>query len=187
MPLHISSILALLGCAIFVVATAQATFLYPNYDFVNAYISDLGIGSTGGLFNTGCIIAGLLVLFFFSSFLKSRTIAGNLLGALGIISMLGLIGVGVFSEDFVLLHIFFTGLFFIFAALTELLFVIIIFAKSRISKLSIFEKMSALLGLIAFVIAFYFLLFAFGGFFEKISVAFSILWLLSLVFLEMKN
>lgn len=78
-----------------VLAVLFAQHLYPNYSLNNNYISDLGVGSTAIIFNTGIQLFGIILLIAAYLFFKSN----RKYLALGFaIAALGGIGVGTFPE-----------------------------------------------------------------------------------------
>ena len=72
--------------------------LYPGYSISENMISDLGIGSTAGLFNSSIIVLGLLIILSaisFHSFHKNKIFT-----ILMILTGTGAMGVGIFPENY---------------------------------------------------------------------------------------
>ncbi|MDE1810730.1 MAG: DUF998 domain-containing protein [Candidatus Micrarchaeota archaeon] len=79
-----------------------AQHLYPGYSLNNNYISDLGVGNTASLFNTG--VAGFGIMLAVSSLFLY--LSGRHLRALGfLIAGIGGFGVGAFPESTGLPHV----------------------------------------------------------------------------------
>ncbi|MEM3587697.1 MAG: DUF998 domain-containing protein [Candidatus Jordarchaeaceae archaeon] len=89
----------------------------PNYGYtiLREFISDLGVGPSSFLFNTSMIIAGLLLIAAFPTFLKplGSTKIAKIGVAVGVIAGVSLIGVGVFTETSGIYHVIFATIFFL--------------------------------------------------------------------------
>ena len=119
-----SSISGTLVIIIFCIFTFTAVALFPtDYSPINNWLSDLGNSSynTQGFifFNLGCILTGLLLFPFFLGLRKWYTdqkLQENLLKigqSIGLFSSFALIMIGVFYEDYGILHWFWSALFFL--------------------------------------------------------------------------
>ncbi len=86
----------------------------PSYDVFSDYVSALGVGGgEGEWFNAGLVACAGLLLAFFFILGKSARDSGERLGALaGLVSSVGLGGVGVFPAGMIELHALFAGVFF---------------------------------------------------------------------------
>jgi hypothetical membrane protein len=98
-----------LAGALFFFASVQAMLLmiisgclYPGYCISSNYISDLGVGSTSLFFNSAMIILGVSTLI--GTYFVHREFSYRLFTVLLILTGIGAIGVGVFPEDFGLIH-----------------------------------------------------------------------------------
>jgi len=109
-------ILLALGTLQFIVAMLVAEQLYPGYNPLHNYISDLGAlkAPTAPLFNTSVILLGVLGLL--AVFLLRRELGRAGAWLLGLAS-LGAIGVGLFPEDYGLPHSISALIAFLFGAL----------------------------------------------------------------------
>jgi len=109
-------ILLALGSLQFIVAMLVAEQLYPGYNPLHNYISDLGAlkAPTAPLFNTSVILLGVLGLS--AVFLLRRELGRAGAWLLGIAS-LGAMGVGFFPEDYGLPHSISALITFLFGAL----------------------------------------------------------------------
>jgi hypothetical membrane protein len=79
---------------------ALAIMARPDFALFTNYLSDLGVGESAIYFNSACIIAGLLLVLIFYGFheMSWRAHMCTLGCALGMLSGIALMGVGVFPE-----------------------------------------------------------------------------------------
>ena len=103
------------GIAEFAIGLTIAEAVYPGYSVSRNYISDLGIGVASGIFNAAIILVGLAG--FFSSRFLFLTFHDRILWILVALAGIGAIGVGIFTEDYPLVHSIFSLVTFLFAAL----------------------------------------------------------------------
>ncbi|MGC8970235.1 MAG: DUF998 domain-containing protein [Conexivisphaera sp.] len=115
---RIAGYLASFGTLQFLISMIISESLYPGYSVHSNYISDLGVGSTAGIFNASIVAFGALVL-----------VAGALLLAelrmpfavAMILAGIGAAGVGIFPEGSPhLLHTIFSLITFLFGGLTAI-------------------------------------------------------------------
>ncbi|MEM2958102.1 MAG: DUF998 domain-containing protein [Candidatus Jordarchaeaceae archaeon] len=89
----------------------------PNfgYEVFTNFISDLGVGPSSFIFNTGMIISGVLAVLVFPTLLRplGNTGKAKIGVAFGIIAGVGLAGVGAFPENTGFYHVLFASIFFI--------------------------------------------------------------------------
>jgi hypothetical membrane protein len=114
-----AGMLSFIGASQFLIFMLICEALYPGYSISENVISDLGIGSTAGLFNGSIIFLGLLIILSaitFHSFHKNRTFT-----ILLILTGIGAMGVGLFPENIKPYHEIFAGITFIFGGLSEIL------------------------------------------------------------------
>lgn len=123
----------IIGIVVFVILTFIAIFYYPNYNFALQYLSELGVGNTAIIFNSGLIIGGLLLIPLFIYQYKQNSFLFQLISFLGTASMIFFIGVGLFPLTQELLHSFFAGMFF-FTMTFTILFGLIQFIVKTVSK-----------------------------------------------------
>jgi len=114
-----AGLISFVGAAQFLIILLICEAILPGYSISENMISDLGIGSTAGLFNNSIIILGLLIILSaitFHSFHKNTvfTILMVLTGA-------GAMGVGLFPENINPYHEIFAGITFVFGGLSEIL------------------------------------------------------------------
>jgi hypothetical membrane protein len=124
-----AGLLSFVGASQFLIIMLICEALYPGYSISENMISDLGIGSTAGLFNSSIIVLGLLIILSaisFHSFHKN-----NIFTILMILTGTGAMGVGIFPENLRPYHEIFAGITFIFGGLSEMLsFILIRFPMS---------------------------------------------------------
>ncbi len=117
--MRFAGLLSFVGAAQFLIILLICEAIFPGYSISENMISDLGIGSTAGLFNSSIIILGLLIILSaitFHSFHRNKlfTILMVLTGA-------GAMGVGLFPENISPYHEIFAGITFVFGGLSEIL------------------------------------------------------------------
>lgn len=116
----LGKILLVLGSLQFIVVMLIAEQLYPGYNPMYNYISDLGAlkAPTSALFNTSVILLGLLGL-------AAATLLRKELGSLGAailaIAAMGAVGVGIFPEDYGTPHGVSALIAFFFGAITVII------------------------------------------------------------------
>jgi hypothetical membrane protein len=105
--------------------TFTSIVLFPGpFSPVNNWLSDLGnsiFNPRGAVFyNLGCILTGLMLFPFFGGFYKwytdekRRKVLMMIMQAVGFIAGFALIMIGVFSEDYMAQHVFWSDVFFVF-------------------------------------------------------------------------
>ncbi len=120
--------LSFVGASQFLIFMLICEALYPGYSISENMISDLGIGSTAGFFNSSIIVLGLLIILSavaFHSFHKNKIFT-----ILLILTGMGAMGVGLFPENLSPYHEIFAGITFVFGGLSEILFALIRFPMS---------------------------------------------------------
>lgn len=117
------------GALIFVAATQFvlcliiSEALYPNYSTHSNYISDLGVGPSSTIFNSSVILLGFLLIigtYFFHRAFEEYEILKLML----ILTSVGAMGVGVFTEDFGIIHGVASLVVFLFGGLSAIFAVI---------------------------------------------------------------
>lgn len=157
----------LLGLAVFLLTLIFSILLYNGYDFFGQYLSELGIGITAIVFNSGVIISGFLFLpLAFVIFKKNKILFKFSSGAI-VISLVSFICVGVFPINHSL-HFYAAAIFFIFAALGILF--------SAIGCLFSKNKKDAYVSFAVFLIIFLFLITSQSVIMQKVSVLFILIW-----------
>lgn len=97
--------------------------LSTEYVFGESYLSDLGVQEGAWAFNTGVVVAGILAIpFSLSLWMTLRPGWLPLIGyAVGIVTGLLLVGVGVFTEHYGGIHSVISVLFFAFVAFFQII------------------------------------------------------------------
>ena len=113
--------LGIVAPAIFLVLYAIAMSSDASYTFGKNYLSDLGVGPGAWAFNSGLIIAGLLLVLF--SLLGMRKVLGDVAISRVAVALLAFDGVllaciGIFTEDYDPEHYIFSVSFFLTFLLT---------------------------------------------------------------------
>ncbi len=117
-------LLGIIGPIIAISLILISIALSPWFSWWDNALSDLGVSSVAILFNAGLIICGVFCTIFSIGFLIStdkkkwlRRIGSVIL----CLATIALIGIGVFSEDFGVLHFYFSVVFFVLLLIASLL------------------------------------------------------------------
>lgn len=113
----------LLASPLFILLYSIAWSLSPWYVLGENYPSDLGVGGGALAFNSGTIISGVLALPF--AMTLWRMLGRSRLSSLGCLllaaSGVALISIGVFTEDYGVIHFAVSALFFLLVLLSQIL------------------------------------------------------------------
>jgi hypothetical membrane protein len=101
----------------FVVGIMVAEALYPDYSISANYISDLGVGASSLIFNSSVFLLGLLILI--GAYYLHRAFNFRLLTLLLVLTAIGAMGVGVFTEDYGQMHTLVSLIAFLFGGLSS--------------------------------------------------------------------
>jgi len=107
------------GTTQFAIGLIIAEAVDPTYSVSLNYISDLGVRAGAPIFNGSIILLGLTILL--TSWYLYRAFKDRILMIVVFIAGIGAIGVGVFTEDFDIIHSVFSFITFVFAALSAIL------------------------------------------------------------------
>lgn len=135
----VAGILFFIAASQFVMALVVAQALYQAYSISNNYISDLGVGSSSAYFNSSVFLLGLLVLV--GAYFLQKAFNYMVLTGLLILTAIGAMGVGVFTEDFVTVHPIVSLIAFLFGGLSSI-------ASYRLLRLP-YSVVAVILGLLA--------------------------------------
>jgi hypothetical membrane protein len=116
----VAGTLVFVGSVQFIIAMIVAEALYPYYSVAGNYISDLGVGSTALLFNSSVFLLGLLIVG--GSYFVYRAFGSKLILVLLVLTGVGAIGVGLFSETAGYIHTVFSLITFLFGGLSAIMF-----------------------------------------------------------------
>ena len=111
----IAGLLLSVGGVICVLGIIVAEALYPGYSTSENYISDLGVGPSAVVFNSSVFLLGALVVL--SAYFVQKTFGFKFLSVLALITGVGAMGVGLFTEDAGVLHVFFSLITFLFGGI----------------------------------------------------------------------
>jgi len=116
----VAGALIFVGAVQFILGMLVAECVYPNYSVANHYISDLGKldAVSAPLFNTSVFLLGLLVAvsaYFLRQIVRNKVFLGFL-----VLCGVGAMGVGIFPEDFGILHTIVSLIAFLFGALSAI-------------------------------------------------------------------
>jgi len=139
-----AGLLIFLAAAQFSVFLVIAEAIYPGYSVSGNFISDLGVGPAANVFNGSVILLGLLA---FGAVYVSRRLFDRVLLILLLLTGIGAVGVGVFTEAFGGVHTVVSFVAFSFAGLSAIW-------SSRLVKppLSYLAIVLGVLGLLALVL-----------------------------------
>jgi len=116
----VAGTLIFVGAVQFILGMLIAECIYPNYSVANNYISDLGkLGTASApVFNTSVFVLGLTVAvsaYFLRHVVRNKVFLGFL-----ILCGIGAMGVGIFPEDFGVVHTAVSLIAFLFGALSAI-------------------------------------------------------------------
>ena len=123
----------------FILGLVIAEALYPQYSTSTNYISDLGVGPSQMIFNSSVFLLGLLLIF--GAYFLRRAFNFGVLTPLLVLTAIGAMGVGVFTEHFGTIHVVVSFIAFLFGGLSTV-------ASSRLLK-SPFSIVTIALGLMS--------------------------------------
>ena len=112
-----AGMLIFLAGAQFSVFLVIAEAIYPGYSVSGNFISDLGVGPAANVFNGSVILLGLLA---FGAVYVSRRLFDRVLLILLLLTGIGAVGVGVFTEAFGGVHTVVSFIAFVFAGLSAI-------------------------------------------------------------------
>jgi len=90
------------GAVQFLIAMIVAEALYLGYSVRDNYISDLGVGPSALTFNSSIFLLGALIVV--GAYFIHRGFGSRLFSILLILSGIGAVGVGLFTENYPVLH-----------------------------------------------------------------------------------
>ena len=116
----VAGTLIFVGAVQFILGMLIAECIHPNYSVANNYISDLGkLGTASApVFNTSVFVLGLTVAvsaYFLRHIVRNKVFLGFL-----ILCGIGAMGVGIFPEDFGVVHTAVSLIAFLFGALSAI-------------------------------------------------------------------
>jgi len=117
---EVAGALIFVGTVQFILGMLIAECIYPNYSVASNYISDLGkLGTVSApVFNTSVFVLGLTVAvsaYFLRHIVRNKVFLGFL-----VLCGIGAMGVGIFPEDFGMVHTAVSFIAFLFGALSAI-------------------------------------------------------------------
>ena len=143
----IAGLLLITGGIQCILAITLAESLYPGYSISENWISDLGIGPSALIFNSSIFLLGVLGVA--ATYFIQRAFNSRVLPILYGIASVGAMGVGLFTEDALVLHTIFSLITFIFGGLSA-----IISYKMQKPPLSFLSVVLGAFALLAIVLTF---------------------------------
>ena len=130
----------------FVLSLIVSEALYPGYSISDNYLSDLGVGPSSMIFNSSVFLLGLLLII--GACFLQRAFHFEMLTVLVVLTAIGVMGVGIFTEDFGTIHSVASLIAFLFSGLLAIFSVICSYVhKFSLVKMP-FSAISVILGLI---------------------------------------
>jgi len=141
----VAGALVLVAVTQFVLGVIVSEALYPNYSVADNYVSDLGVGPSALIFNSSAFLLGLLLLV--GAYFLQRAFHFDMLTVMVVLTAVGALGVGIFTEDFAAMHSVFSLITFVFSGLAAIFSVVC----SRVHRFPLvkmpFSSISVILGL----------------------------------------
>jgi hypothetical membrane protein len=134
------------GTVQFIMLMIIAEILYPNYSVSDNYISDLGVGPSAFIFNSSVFLLGLMVVA--GAYFLYRVLHSRLLSVLLILTGVGAMGVGLFTEAAGGIHAVFSLITFLFGGISAIAFYKV--EKTPFNWLSIILGAMGLMALVLF-------------------------------------
>jgi hypothetical membrane protein len=129
----------------FVLGLIAAEALYPGYSVSDNYISDLGVGPSSAIFNSSVFLLGLLLII--GAYFLQRAFNFTVLTVLVVLTAVGAMGVGVFTENSPPIHEIVSFIAFLFSGLSAIFSVVCSYVhKFKLVKMP-FSVISVTLGL----------------------------------------
>jgi hypothetical membrane protein len=115
---RIAGTLFFVAASQFVLGLVVAEALHPSYSISANYISDLGVGPSAMYFNSSVFLLGLLLII--GAYFLQRAFDYKILSVLLVLTAIGAMGVGVFTEDFRTIHMVVSLTAFLFGGLSAI-------------------------------------------------------------------
>jgi hypothetical membrane protein len=141
----VAGALILIAVTQFVLGLIVSEALYSGYSISQNYISDLGVGPSSLIFNSSVFLLGLLLII--GAYFLQRAFDFKVLTVLLVLTAIGAMGVGVFTEDFGTIHGVVSLIAFLFSGLSAVFSVICSYAHDFKLVQMPFSVISVILGL----------------------------------------
>lgn len=136
-----------LGGVQFSIFLIVAEAVDPPYSVSSNYISDLGVRAGAPFFNASIAVFGIMAVI--GAWFAFRAFKDRIFLIVVVFAGVGIIGVGVFTEDFPPLHAIFSFIAFVFAALSAVVAYRIL--RPPLSYVSVLLGLGSIVALILFV------------------------------------
>ena len=131
----------------FVLGLIVSEALYSGYSISDNYISDLGVGSSSMIFNSSVFLMGLLLII--GAYFLQRAFDFKILTVLLVLTAIGAMGIGIFTEDFGTIHSVVSVIAFLFGGLSAIFSVICSYVhKFKLLEMP-FSVIAVILGLMS--------------------------------------
>ncbi len=150
-----AGLLGIIGPIIAISLIIISIALSPWFSWWDNALSDLGVSPVANLFNAGLIICGICCTIFSIGFLISINEKKYLMRTGSIIlclATISLIGIGVFSEDFGVMHFYFSVTFFVLLLIASLLLGASMMMDPELKTIGIIIFLVGVLGIIGWVL-----------------------------------
>jgi hypothetical membrane protein len=129
----------------FVLGLIVSEALYSGYSVSDNYISDLGVGPSSMIFNSSVFLMGLLLII--GAYFLHRAFNFTLLTVTFVLTAIGAMGVGIFTEDAGTIHSIVSLIAFLFSGLSAIFAVVCSYVHEfRLMKM-LFSVIAVILGL----------------------------------------
>lgn len=139
----------------FVLGLIVSEALYSGYSISDNYISDLGVGPSSMIFNSSVFLMGLLLII--GAYFLQRAFDFKMLTVMLVLTAIGAMGVGIFTEDAGTIHSIVSLIAFLFSGLSAIFAVICSYVhefklmKMPFSIIAVILGLTTLVGLVLFV------------------------------------
>ena len=131
----------------FVLGVIVSEALYSGYSVSDNYISDLGVGPSSMIFNSSVFLMGLLLIV--GAYFLHRALNFTMLTVMLVLTALGAMGVGVFTEDFGAIHSAVSLITFVFGGLSAIFSVVCSYVHEFKLVEMPFSALAVILGLMS--------------------------------------
>jgi len=139
----VAGVLFFIAASQFVLGLIVSEALYSGYSISSNYISDLGVGPSSSIFNSSVFLLGLLLIIG-TYFLQRAFKEYKVLTLTLILTAIGAMGVGVFTENFGTIHSVVSLIVFLFGGLSAIFSAI----SSHVHKLKLLKMPFSIIAVI---------------------------------------
>ncbi|MFB0503983.1 MAG: DUF998 domain-containing protein [Candidatus Bathyarchaeia archaeon] len=143
----VAGVLFFIAVTQFILGFIISEALYPGYSVSDNTISDLGIGPSSIIFNSSVFLLGFLLLI--GTYFLRQIFNFKIVNTLLFFTAMGLMGIGVFTKDFIIVHSAMALIAFFFAGLSAISSYKVL--KKPLSLISLVLGMMTLGALVLFI------------------------------------